>query len=353
MVHSNNKSRFFRALAVLGVIGAVRFFLVDLLIESNRVELAESSSQSKVSFPSLSSLTGRTTTNRLSSSQQHLVQEATNRSKTWFLERQAAYYNDTIRENSTITWPHRGIGYVYHRHKLLLAAIRPSKLEIGQRQVIQIFNTLSDTSPECDKWTLWVRVAGPEIFAGSAMSVPSTRFPGQQCHWEFPFTLQKGGDYFVDSKILLYNGSVAPNLQCDIHNDYDLDLDRYPLSVGFLGFKLYDEVAGCCEICAREPLCQYWTTPPLSIISPVERWKGCELFFNQPANSTDFEQLSRRLQATLEPENQNLRMKWTHRDVNQRHRKLPANESKVHPEFRPLQGIPKLFHGPKRDGPSA
>ena len=41
---------------------------------------------------------------------------------------------------------------------------------------------------DCDKFTLWVRVFGPEIFAGSAVAVPATNHT--DCYWRFDFQVR-------------------------------------------------------------------------------------------------------------------------------------------------------------------
>jgi hypothetical protein len=285
--------------------------------------------------------------------QQGTIDSAIQTTRKIFLNRQQAY-RDSTRSNSTETWRMRGIGYVYHRHKLLLAAVLPEgpSLQPG-RNVIQVFNTIAESQTDCDKWTIWVRVAGPEIFAGSALPVQADTFPGQNCHWEFPFHLQVSGEYFVDSKILLYNGQAPPAMdKCEMHKDYKINLDQFPLSIGFLGFKLYGpESESCCEICAREPECKYWTTPPLSIVSPVpSRWKGCELFFDEPVDTNDEKALSRRLRQISR--GHGLLERHMVAEL-QRHRRLPANESTLHPNFRPLLGVPNFWHGRPHQEPVA
>jgi hypothetical protein len=43
---------------------------------------------------------------------------------------------------------------------------------------------------DCDKFTLWVRVFGPEIVAGSAVAVPATN--DTDCYWKFDFQVRTG-----------------------------------------------------------------------------------------------------------------------------------------------------------------
>jgi len=141
---------------------------------------------------------------------------------------------------------------------------------------------------------LWVRVSGPEIFAGSAFAVPqssdsdtsdsSALLGSAPCYWEFEFDLQVVGSYKVDIKVLQYNGEQRVDLsQCPVSRDTThLPFQDYPFSQALIGFKLYTPDMACCEICARTPDCQYWMSPPLSL-STQARQAGCELFFtNDP-----------------------------------------------------------------------
>lgn len=65
------------------------------------------------------------------------------------------------------------------------------------------------------KLQIWVRGGGPEIFAGSA--IPHL----EACPWTFLFKLQRTGEYFVEAKILIFNGraDVHPEL-CTFEQGY-------------------------------------------------------------------------------------------------------------------------------------
>ena len=91
----------------------------------------------------------------------------------WTMTMRGKPFEDT---NFKDTWRLRGMGYVYTRHEVIFAAVVPPEPIQPGRNVIQIFNTLP-TPINCSKWTIWVRVAGPEIFAGSAQAVQSKTVP--------------------------------------------------------------------------------------------------------------------------------------------------------------------------------
>ena len=270
---------------------------------------------------------------------QRAYQNTTRTSTTWTFTMQGRPFDDT---NVQETWRMRGMGYAQTRHNVVLAALLPTEPLAPGRNVIRIFNTVAEQAVDCSKWTLWVRVAGPEIFAGSAQAVPSHGlFPGQTCHWELPFNLQVVGQYEVDARLMLYNGKASPQgdavrALCETQQNFDIPIDDFPISSGFLGFKFYSPLESCCEICSREPLCKYWVTPPLSVTPGIPRWSGCELFFHEPADSTDYSRLETRRRLAAE----NIH--------------IPANESEVHPNFRSIKnmtgieyraGLPLIFHG--------
>ncbi|GKY97711.1 hypothetical protein MPSEU_000729300 [Mayamaea pseudoterrestris] len=291
-----------------------------------------------------------------------LIRQATVQARELFIQRQDAYRNATRQStpgtytmqgraldesNVRDTWRMRGMGYAYARHAVIFAAILPDQPYTPGWNVVRIFNTVETTQADCAKWTIYVRVNGPEIFAGSAVAVASQIFPGQSCHLEFPFLLLVAGEYEVDARLLLYNGKAPPQGDavkdlCGAQQSLDTPMDDFPYSTGFLGFKFYTPVESCCEICSREPLCKYWVSPPLSLTSGLlPRWGGCELFFDEPVDSSDHKALSQGLRRRL-AENVH----------------IPANESKVHPHFRSIRNMTgvdyyrgklNVFHGKRHD----
>ena len=252
----------------------------------------------------------------------------------------------------------RGVGYLYHYWNMILLATVPSpeSLRTVGRKVVMIRNMMNEedhshnhTTPllfpvstyierngipymNCSLWTIYVRVNGPEIFAGSADAVVMTPTPDDgddipdrtsstttttttidaSCHWEFPFHIQIPGTYLVDVKVLYYNASSIMESPCDIHEG-TVNVDVIPKSripkpttttsttvpnsddtttsttelttVGFKGFKMYSPAAMCCEICSRlYNDCTYWATPPLQFINetyepPSRMNNGCDLFY--------------------------------------------------------------------------
>jgi hypothetical protein len=200
----------------------------------------------------------------------------------------------------------RGIGYMYYYHNLLLIATLPSEpVSMGFNRVI-IRNVFDRTDAnartvlgelDCQLFTLYVRVNGPEIFAGSAIAV-SNDDENVECHWEFPFHLHIPGKYIVDAKLLYYNGSSYMESSC-IENKGDVtDIIKkrknQPLASilandtthrGFKGFKMYTPAEMCCEICSRiSSDCAYWATPPIHIEDSFFGNNGCELYMNDTSS---------------------------------------------------------------------
>jgi hypothetical protein len=200
----------------------------------------------------------------------HLAQE--------FVDSRRQVYQD---KSLLKTWKMRGVGWAFTKKNIILAAQLPQNPKPG-RNVIEVFNVLNTTTPtvDCDKWDIWVRASGPEIFAGSAQAV-LPEDPSQSCYWELPFDLQKPGTYRVEAKLLYYN--ALAHHSCESYSGDPKDLS-YPLHAGFIGFKFYDPVKSCCEACSRlAPDCRYWSTPPLKFQATAPR-NGCELYFDENSN---------------------------------------------------------------------
>lgn len=205
----------------------------------------------------------------------------------------------------------RGVGALAARHGAVLVATLPggsvekfSTAEAGTNEVIVTnvaglggdgaFPTAGVlTGEDCSLLTIWVRVDGPEIFAGKAKMVPQlvpSNDKWQPCQWSFPFDLAIPGDYRVDAKLLLWNGAVEFDgmTQCAEQTKEENGtavMHEYPQRAGFKGFKMYDPVLACCEICTRlGPGCRQWATPPLQLPQPSLASNGCDLFFG---NDTD------------------------------------------------------------------
>ena len=204
-------------------------------------------------------------------------------------------------------WKMRGIGYLFSKHSLALKADLPNPMKPG-RNIIKIRNVFQQNRTigshevdvesgdfprdDCDQLTIWVRVNGPEIFAGRAKAVKlaSSESKRSSCHWEFPFNLQLEGEYIVDAKVLVWNGraNVGGNdrSQCQYHTGNvtesaaEILKDLLPVHAGFVGYKMHYPTKTCCEVCTRlAPYCQYWASPPIKIPKATFGVNGCELYF--------------------------------------------------------------------------
>ena len=213
-------------------------------------------------------------------------------------------------------WKLRGNGWLYTYQNITLLAELLTEDDAGRehssstgittrgRKYIRIWNVHENASSnfnKCNLLTIWVRVLGPEIFAGAAKAV---QLDGQSCFWEFEFNLQVPGSYEVDSKVLTWNGlaslefvSTGPfpdgrpqgersaclntHLYTDITNNTEEFTGNNPHHFGFVGFKFYSPLISCCEICRRTPGCQYWETPPKKIgVNATFAFNGCELYYS-------------------------------------------------------------------------
>jgi hypothetical protein len=197
-------------------------------------------------------------------------------------------------------WKYRGVGYLYWTHGLILeAAYDPATKVIGIRNIAQS-SAAATAVVDCHLFTLWVRMAGPEIFAGSPTAVNDAG-SSSSCHWQFPIPhLHVTGQYQIDVKLLMYNGRAPirlhpskfvdlPPTQCQnvqLGNDTSSSSSRQllpPDHEGIRAFKLYDPVPSCCEICTRLPHCIYWATPPVNFDASYTS-NGCEFWFDDPAH---------------------------------------------------------------------
>jgi hypothetical protein len=207
-------------------------------------------------------------------------------------------------------WKYRGLGYLYLTHGLVLeATYDPRTKVIVIRNIAQSAAAAAPpttTTVDCHLFTLWVRMAGPELFAGKANATNdddgSSSAESSSCHWEFPVPhLQITGQYQIDVKLLVYNGrapirflqpSSQPGLtpsQCRVQAGNDTSplqqqqqqQQQQYQHEGIRGFKLYDPVASCCEICTRLPHCHYWATPPVDFDASYTN-NGCEFWFDDP-----------------------------------------------------------------------
>lgn len=220
-----------------------------------------------------------------------IVSEDDIRQAHMFVENRKSAYN-TLQLD--YRWQLRGVGYLYTTLRMvLLATLAPSNPFVGRKQRIVIQNVFNQTytQTECEKLTLWVRVNGPEIFAGAAQAVQPTS--GTSCYWTFEYDLNVPGSYSVDVKVLLWNGQApiggTQDGQCDASEGAPTSstVQQFgPRHDGFQGFKMYSVTPMCCEVCTRTPYCQYWSTPFQRLPEPSRFINGCELFFGPDAPDT-------------------------------------------------------------------
>jgi hypothetical protein len=222
-------------------------------------------------------------------------------------------------------WKFRGLGYLYTEKNMVLQATLggdtsssddPPLLRPG-RNIVEIHDVNQKLcGDECELLVMWVRVSGPEIFAGSSQAILGET-DDAPCHWEFPFDLLVSGVYHITAKILLWNpntsvksfygnATTTPDgtriaqdnigMQCayehggpeSVYSSMNTsttdkkDID-YPFHEGIHGFKLYQPVKSCCEMCSRLPHCKHWATPPDHFNASFQR-NGCELYYKDPTN---------------------------------------------------------------------
>ena len=235
-----------------------------------------------------------------------------------FLKSRQEAYEETGRE---VNWHLRGIAHLYEHKRVLLVARhlvnRTITANINQpRHSIRIDNVFqyqpllptqespvihhsnhsrlyTKAPPNCDRLSIWVRVRGPEVFAGKAKTVwlnQTIKSKGIErvssyCYWSFDFNPTEPGEYRVDTKVMLWDAvNHTFSKQC-VYNKGTIPPDmvqKFPTHGGFKGFKLYSVHEACCEACSRQvdPPCQYWSTPPKNLSNPYYSNNGCEFYFD-------------------------------------------------------------------------
>lgn len=221
------------------------------------------------------------------------------KASTFLKEREKVYEELGIGFN----WHLRGIAYLAQRSILLAGYVHlPTSPSATQGQVViqnvhqSASNSLSSLPRnDCDKLTIWVRVRGPEIMAGTAKAVQP--FTGS-CYWVYDFDLQMSGDYVVESKVLMWNANIehTDENRCVVNtgNVSESIKQKYPQHRGFRGFKVYNAAEVCCEVCSRQrdPPCRYWASPPERITNPSMFVNGCEIYFDADVTDQDLPFLS-------------------------------------------------------------
>ena len=196
----------------------------------------------------------------------------------FILDRKQVYAD----HNRMAAWNIRGIGYLYEEQEIVLQGELPRVVKLGLN-TIRIHNVEKPT--DCSKVLLWVRVNGPEIFAGQAIHSSKNE---DACHWEFQFDARVPGSYLVDAKVLLWNPdasalSSTPG-QCEQSQNASLAAP-FSIHAGFIGFKMYHPEAMCCQICTLlAGHCKAWATPVFAFPEGELFKRGCELFFSRTSN---------------------------------------------------------------------
>jgi hypothetical protein len=79
-------------------------------------------------------------------------------------------------------WKYRGSGYLYWTHGLVLEATYESRTKVIV--IRNIAQPTATTTVDCHLFTLWVRMAGPELFAGKANATnDDVESSSTSCHW--------------------------------------------------------------------------------------------------------------------------------------------------------------------------
>jgi hypothetical protein len=124
-----------------------------------------------------------------------------------------------------------------HGLKASISSVHAADLVKG-RNTISIENVHPNATlarKDCHLLTIWMRVDGPEIFAGVAVAVQPNG-TDSSCHWEYAYDLQLMGDYRVNAKVLMWNGlaTVDTGSQCKVYkgNVTQAITEEYPLHAG-------------------------------------------------------------------------------------------------------------------------
>ena len=199
------------------------------------------------------------------------------------------------KENKSFSWPMRGIGFLYDRHDVVLLGNLVIPQTRSESNVVRIYNVKSPVA--CSKIDIWVRVNGPEIFAGHANVINTTSdqtanvntHGSGKCYWEFKFDTRKPGSYTIDAKVLVWNYAAVVDsdgpVTCKQSPNSSL-VDSFPINKSFIGFKVYHPEEMCCEVCSRlAGHCKAWSNPIPEFPDGEVFHRGCTLYF---ANSSDY-----------------------------------------------------------------
>ena len=199
----------------------------------------------------------------------------------WEWQGEARAANDGMQEFDTnrTGWRMRGKHWLKKNLGLVLTVDRPRVNGAGEYELV-IHPVSKLMSCNASKLELWVRIGGPDMFAGSAIPHATA------CSWTFPFQLERVGEYIVEAKLLMYNGlaNVHPtNINYTVGN-VSMAESTAVLPIGsthedFIGNKMYSSYTACCEVCTRVPGCILWAFPT------ADNLDGCQLFFDDSKSS--------------------------------------------------------------------
>lgn len=106
----------------------------------------------------------------------------------------------------------RGLLWLAATQGILLMASAPSSAVLGDWQAIRIenFGLAKDSPRACraSRLAIWVRVSGPEVFAGLAEPDPTSA-----CGWIFRFRPSVPGDYRMEAKVSSWNSNAPLHQQ--------------------------------------------------------------------------------------------------------------------------------------------
>eukprot|EP00592_Proboscia_alata_P016787 CAMPEP_0194396002 /NCGR_PEP_ID=MMETSP0174-20130528/124740_1 /TAXON_ID=216777 /ORGANISM="Proboscia alata, Strain PI-D3" /LENGTH=697 /DNA_ID=CAMNT_0039192007 /DNA_START=97 /DNA_END=2191 /DNA_ORIENTATION=+ len=182
--------------------------------------------------------------------------------------------NTYTLENRTEHFSLRGIGWLYVVQGMTIVAQPLASSVTGLNTIL--FRPVEDVACDPSMLLIWVRVAGPEIFSGSAM--PDAE---HECRWYFDFEPSVGGEYRFDAKVLNWNGAADIHPELCQPNYTNYTIDAHLKHEGIVGFKFYNPARSCCEICSRTPGCvQWWFRGGHANTNKV-----CEVFFDDENSS--------------------------------------------------------------------
>ena len=155
-----------------------------------------------------------------------------------YVEGQRAAYEKSKRLPQ---WQFRGNGYLKEHQNMVLTTVLPQSPMKPGKKVVKIYDVNMATRDDCSNLNIWVRVNGPEIFAGSAKAVDSGASTSEGCHWEFSFDMEVVGKYEVDAKVVNWKGEAIdndPQSNPVFEGHKTVPWAKYPKHVSMLGFKV-------------------------------------------------------------------------------------------------------------------